>query len=156
MFGYGFKRLHLPLYFNKLSLQTGTSQNITQSAQSSAESNTAKPETTSAQKTSQKSDHIEAQNMPVLSRQIELVVNVLKNKLCTQDGLQQAYTLLNNLSKINSQTRSMIIKHLLSGTRELGLAVCKEIEVLMEEAIKYNSTVNSVPGTQPSTSGKLL
>ena len=92
--------------------------------------------------------------MPVLSRQIELVVNVLKNKLCTQDGLQQAYTLLNNLSKINSPTRSMIIKHLLSGTRELGLAVCKEIEILMEEAIKYNSTVNSAPGAQPSTSGK--
>jgi hypothetical protein len=51
----------------------------------------------------------------VLNKQIELVVNVLKNKQCTQEGLQQAYTLLNNLSKINSATRNMIIKHLLKG-----------------------------------------
>ncbi len=79
-------------------------------------------------------------NEPVLNRQIELVVNVLKNKLCSQDGLQQANTLLNNLSKINSSTRNMIIQHLLKGTRELGLAVCKEIEILMEEAIVYNQT----------------
>lgn len=95
------------------------------------------------------------QNMPVLGKQIELVVNVLKNKLCTQDGLQQAYTLLSNLSKINSATRSMIIKHLLCGTRELGLAVCKEIEVLMEEAIKFNAA-NATPGAQPGTSGRLF
>jgi len=96
------------------------------------------------------------QNEPVLGKQIELVVNVLKNKLCTQDGLQQAYTLLNNLSRINSATRSMIIKHLLSGTRELGLAVCREIDILMEEAIKYNQnaslTAAAATSNQPTTS----
>ena len=93
--------------------------------------------------------------MPMLGKQIELVVNVLKNKLCTQDGLQQAYTLLSNLSKINSATRSMIIKHLLCGTRELGLAVCHEIEVLMEEAINFNAA-NAAPGAQPTTSGNFI
>ena len=41
----------------------------------------------------------------------------------------------------------MIIKHLLSGTRELGLAVCKEIEVLMDEAVRFNSI-----SAQPTTS----
>lgn len=95
------------------------------------------------------------QNMPVLGKQIELVVNVLKNKLCTQDGLQQAYTLLSNLSKINSATRSMIIKHLLCGTRELGLAVCKEIELLMDEAITFNAA-NATSEAQPGTSGRLF
>ena len=99
--------------------------------------------------------HADAQNMPMLGKQIELVVNVLKNKLCTQDGLQQAYTLLSNLSKINSATRSMIIKHLLCGTRELGLAVCHEIEVLMEEAINFNAA-NAAPGAQPTTSGNFI
>ena len=74
---------------------------------------------------------------------------MLKNKLCTQEGLQQAYTLLNNLSKINGATRNMIIRHLLKGTRELGLAVCREIEVLNDEAIKYNAT-NAA--NQPTTS----
>jgi E3 ubiquitin-protein ligase HUWE1 len=87
-------------------------------------------------------------NEEVLSKQIELVVNVLKNKLCTQEGLQQAYTLLNNLSKINGATRNMIIRHLLKGTRELGLAVCKEIEVLHEEAIKYNATTTTLTSQQ--------
>ena len=82
-----------------------------------------------------------ANNEPLLNKQIELVVNVLKNKLCTQDGLQQAYTLLNNLSKINSATRHMIIQHLLRGVRELGLAVCREIDMLMDEAVKYNQSV---------------
>ncbi|CAF0785839.1 unnamed protein product [Brachionus calyciflorus] len=89
-------------------------------------------------------------NQALLSKQIELVVNVLKKKLCTQDGLQQAYTLLNNLSKINSATRNLILKHLLKGTRELGLAVCKEIETLLDEAIKYNQTVASA---QPIVTG---
>jgi hypothetical protein len=46
----------------------------------------------------------------------------------------------------------MIIKHLLSGTRELGLAVCKEIEILMEEAIKYNHNTMLIAPGQPSTS----
>ncbi len=93
--------------------------------------------------TSSKKQPIEPINVeqqePVLGKQIELVVNVLKNKLCSQDGLQQAYTLLNNLSRINPHTRNMILKHLLSGTRELGIAVCNEIELLMDEAFKYNA-----------------
>jgi hypothetical protein len=92
-----------------------------------------------------------SENEPVLSKQIELVVGVLKNKLCTQDGLQQAYTLLNNLSKVNSATRTMIIQHLLKGTRELGMAVCAEIERLLDEALKYNST-QVLRSQQPTTS----
>jgi hypothetical protein len=83
-------------------------------------------------------DHAECE---MLSKQIELVVTVLKNKQCTQDGLQQAYSLLNNLSKINSATRNMIIEHLLKGTRELGLAVCREIDVLLDEAVKYTQSM---------------
>jgi len=74
-------------------------------------------------------------NEPVLAKQIEVVVNVLKNKACSQDGLNQAYVLLSNLSKINSATRNLIIAHLLEGTRELGFAVCAEIEQLMNEAV---------------------
>ncbi len=84
----------------------------------------------------------------VLSKQIELVVDVLKNKACTQDGLNQAYTLLNNLSKINGPTRTLIIKHLLDGTRELGFAVCQEIDTLLEEAIQYKPSEPVVAPTQ--------
>ncbi len=86
------------------------------------------------------------ENEPVLNKQIELVVNVLKNKQCSQDGLQQAYTLLNNLSKINSATRNMIIQHLLHGTQELGMAVCKEIEVLLDEAVRFNTQTQLAVG----------
>ena len=105
-------------------------------------------------------DNIELSE-PVLGCQIELVVSVLKSKQCTQDGLQQAYTLLNNLSKINASTRTMIIMHLLKGTRELGMAVCAEIETLIEEAVKYNGQQNlssvsaaatTITGQQPTTS----
>ena len=88
------------------------------------------------------------ENEAVLSKQIELVVDVLKNKACTQDGLNQAYTLLNNLSKINGSTRSLIINHLLDGTRELGLAVCQEIDTLLDEALQYKPTE---PLTAPAT-----
>jgi hypothetical protein len=89
------------------------------------------------------------ENEAVLSKQIQLVVDVLKNKACTQDGLNQAYALLNNLSKINGATRNLIISHLLDGTRELGYAVCQEIDTLLEEALQYKPTepVNPPPTT---------
>ena len=88
------------------------------------------------------------ENEAVLSKQIQLVVDVLKNKACTQDGLNQAYTLLNNLSKINGATRNLIINHLLDGTRELGYAVCQEIGTLLDEALQYKPTEPINPPAQ--------
>ncbi len=93
---------------------------------------------------------IEHENEQYLSKQIEMVVNVLKNKQCSQDGLNQAYTLLNNLSKINSATRNLIIRHLLEGTRELGFAVCQEIDALLDES-KHFKTTDALSQTTTAT-----
>jgi E3 ubiquitin-protein ligase HUWE1 len=94
------------------------------------------------------------ENEAVLSKQIQLVVDVLKNKACTQDGLNQAYALLNNLSKINGATRNLIISHLLDGTRELGYAVCQEIDTLLEEALQYKPSEPVNPPTTTQTEDK--
>ena len=117
------------------SNQTLTNQSSTTSASSSSKQTAAAQPLTSLRLNTDFD-----QTDPVLGKQIELVVNVLKNKLSNQDGLQQAYTLLNNFSRINSSTRSMIIKHLLSGTREKFTRLIKEMNIYLQ--LKVNNAIN--------------
>jgi hypothetical protein len=65
-----------------------------------------------------------------------------------KDGLNQAYALLINLSKINGATRNLITGHLIAGTGELGFAVCQEIYPLLEGALQYKP---SEPVNRPTT-----
>jgi len=68
-----------------------------------------------------------------LETQLQLAVEVLISKWCSEEGLEDATNLLLQLSKCSGPMRETVLKMLLSGARQLGLAVCQHIRALLKE-----------------------
>lgn len=69
----------------------------------------------------------EEEEGPVLEHQLQLAVEVLTSKSCSEEGLEDATSLLLQLSRANSATRDNILRLLLEGARHLGATVCDHI-----------------------------
>ncbi|XP_064606987.1 E3 ubiquitin-protein ligase HUWE1-like isoform X3 [Liolophura sinensis] len=69
----------------------------------------------------------------ILENQLPLAVKVLTSKACSEEGLEDATSLLLQLSRANNSTRSAVLNLLLAGGRELGFTVCGHIRNLMAE-----------------------
>ena len=88
------------------------------------------------QEDSAKSDSTES---PVLvdkvikDDQIQLAVEVLTSKACSEEGLEDVTALLLNLSYGGTQTRESILHLLLAGARELGNVVRTHVSALLKE-----------------------
>ena len=63
---------------------------------------------------------------------LQNVVAVLISGRCTEEGLEDATTLLTNLSKSSISTREAILFMLLDGVRTIGRTLCSQIAVLLE------------------------
>jgi E3 ubiquitin-protein ligase HUWE1 len=64
---------------------------------------------------------------PVLVTQLQLAVEVLTSKSCSEEGLENATNFLLQLSTANDATRDMVLKLLLEAARQLGFTVCDHI-----------------------------
>lgn len=79
---------------------------------------------------------------------LQIVIAVLTSGLCSEDGLEDATQLLTNLSKCSVNTRENILIMLLDGIRTIGLTLCSQIAVIVEdlnenwEHVKLNRTSN--------------
>lgn len=60
------------------------------------------------------------------------VISVLTSGKCSEEGLEEATTLLTNLSKCSIPTREQILYMLLSGVRTIGRTLCSQIIALDE------------------------
>lgn len=69
----------------------------------------------------------EENEVAILENQLQLAVEVLTSKSCSEEGLEDATNLLLQLSRANSPTRNTVLKLLLAGARQLGLTVCQHI-----------------------------
>ena len=58
------------------------------------------------------------------------VIHVLTSGLCSEEGLEEATTLLTNLSKCSIPTREQILYMLLDGVRTIGHTLCSQIIAL--------------------------
>jgi E3 ubiquitin-protein ligase HUWE1 len=65
--------------------------------------------------------------------QIQLAVEVLTSKACSEEGLEDVTALLLNLSYGGSRTREAILRLLLAGARELGHVVSGHVSALLCE-----------------------
>jgi len=65
----------------------------------------------------------EAEITAILESQLEMAVQVLTSKSCSEEGLEDATNLLLQLSFANVATRSAVLRLLLQGARELGHTV---------------------------------
>lgn len=62
-----------------------------------------------------------------METQLQLAVEVLTSKSCSEEGLEDATNLLLQLSRANNATRDMVLTLLLEGARQLGVTVCDHI-----------------------------
>jgi len=69
----------------------------------------------------------------VKEEQIQLAVEVLTSKACSEEGLEDVTALLLNLSYGGTQTRESILHLLLAGARQLGNVVSNHVSDLLQE-----------------------
>ena len=74
----------------------------------------------------------------VKESQLRLVVNVLTSGMCSEEGLEDATTLLLQVSRLNPQTRDSVLHLLLEGARRIGKTLQQNIAVLLSELIEHN------------------
>ena len=63
---------------------------------------------------------------------LDNIISVLISGRCTEDGLEEATTLLTNLSKCSIPTRKRILYMLLDGVKTIGHTLCHQISVLSD------------------------
>jgi E3 ubiquitin-protein ligase HUWE1 len=83
------------------------------------------------------------ERLPESERHLALTVDVLTSKSCSEDGLEDATSLLINLSQCSSMTKYMIIKLLVKGVIDLSHMVQKHINNLMVELRELNETIKN-------------
>ncbi len=79
---------------------------------------------------------------PVLEIQLQLAVEVLTSKSCSEEGLEDATSLLLQLSRATNATRETVLKLLLAGARQLGLTVCHHIRLVAASFTPSNSAMS--------------
>ncbi|KAI1287400.1 E3 ubiquitin-protein ligase HUWE1 [Halotydeus destructor] len=75
--------------------------------------------------------------------QLQLAVDVLTSKSCSEEGLDDVTSFLLRLSKSCPRTRHIVIKLLLNGCRQLGTTVCENIATLNAELKSLNLKVET-------------
>uniref|UniRef100_W8BYZ8 E3 ubiquitin-protein ligase HUWE1 n=1 Tax=Notamacropus eugenii TaxID=9315 RepID=W8BYZ8_NOTEU len=94
--------------------------------------------------------------------QLQLSVEVLTSHSCSEEGLEDAASVLLQLSRGDPLTRDTVVKLLLNGARHLGHTLCLQIGTLLAELREYNleqlrrthcETISpdSLPEEQPQT-----
>ncbi|XP_076800643.1 E3 ubiquitin-protein ligase HUWE1-like isoform X1 [Clavelina lepadiformis] len=87
----------------------------------------------------------------VMEKELSLAVGVLTSHACSEEGLEDATSLLLQLSKSTPTLRLLIIRLLLEGAQKLGGLLAQQIKMLLDEIVAYNvQQVDS--GASPSTS----
>lgn len=70
--------------------------------------------------------------------QLQLSVEVLTSHSCSEEGLEDAANVLLQLSRGDPTTRDTVLRLLLSGARQLGATLCRQIGTLLAELREYN------------------
>jgi E3 ubiquitin-protein ligase HUWE1 len=78
--------------------------------------------------------------LPESEEHLQLAIEVLTSKSCSEDGLEDATTLLVNLSQCSDRTRQMILELLIHGAISLSFMVQQHINDLMVELRELNKT----------------
>nr|XP_026689880.1 E3 ubiquitin-protein ligase HUWE1-like [Ciona intestinalis] len=73
-----------------------------------------------------------------LEKELSLTVGVLTTHACSEEGLEDATTLLLHLSKSAPALRLLIIRLSLEGAQKLGGLLASQIKELLDEIIVYN------------------
>lgn len=84
-------------------------------------------------------DDSEEQENRTVKQHLKLAIEVLTSKTCSEEGLEDATSLLLRLSRGCSRTRQTVVYLLLDGARQLGQVVCQHIRSLIAELQHLNA-----------------
>nr|CAB3254981.1 E3 ubiquitin-protein ligase HUWE1-like [Phallusia mammillata] len=73
-----------------------------------------------------------------MEKELSVAVGVLTSHACSEEGLEDATSLLLQLSKATPGIRQMIVQLSFEGAQKLGTLLAAQIQVLLEEIIQYN------------------
>lgn len=76
--------------------------------------------------------------LPGIDQQLKITIDVLTSKSCSEEGLEDATTLLLNLSQYSIKTRTIILTLLIKGSKDLAWIVEEHINLLMNELKNLN------------------
>ncbi|XP_022080949.1 E3 ubiquitin-protein ligase HUWE1-like [Acanthaster planci] len=93
-----------------------------------------------------------AEKTIIEERLLKLAVDVLTAHSCSEDGLEDATTLLMQLSRGHGFTRQTVLALLLEGAKEIGYALCSDIKKLLAEVHQYQETSELNSEDEASTS----
>lgn len=79
------------------------------------------------------SEILERTVCPGIDQQLKITIDVLTSKSCSEEGLEDATTLLLNLSQYSIRTRTIILTLLIKGSKDLAVIVKQHINELMDE-----------------------
>ena len=100
-------------------------------------------------------ENMDERTSVVMESHLRLVVNVLTSGTCSEEGLEDATTLLLQISRLNPQTRDSVLQLLLEGARRIGETLQRNIAVLLAELIDHNRNAPQKDETE-SKKGKLV
>jgi len=97
-------------------------------------------------RTEENSENVLLVDKAVKEDQIQLAVEVLTSKACSEEGLEDVTALLLNLSYGGTRTRESILHLLLAGARQLGNVVSAHVLELLKELadLKSNGGLSAV------------
>ena len=90
----------------------------------------------------------------VMQEHLGLAVNVLTSGTCSEEGLEDATTLLLQIAQVNTNTHNSVLHLLLEGARKTGELLCKDILNLLVELTDYNKANPAKEATSDSAKGK--
>lgn len=93
------------------------------------------------------------QTLPESEKHLSLAVQVLTSKSCSEEGLEDATSLLINLSQCSSKTKFMIINLLVEGVVSLSHQVEKHVQNLMYELKDLNESFKQDKFKDSASSG---
>lgn len=89
--------------------------------------------------------------LPNSEDQLRLAIEVLTSKSCSEEGLEDATSLLLNMSQCSNQTRTIILNLLIRGAKDLAKMVQQQIKDLMIELKKLNHKSDITAASGSST-----
>ena len=90
----------------------------------------------------------------VMEEHLRLAVSVLTSGTCSEEGLEDATTLLLQIARVNTKTHDSVLHLLLEGARRTGELLCKNIKDLLLELVEHNRAAPAREETKDVGKGK--
>lgn len=143
--------LEAPAEANNEPAETNATNNATETPASTSTNNSA----TTSSRTKSTAIELDEKCLPESQDSLRLAIEVLTSKSCSEEGLEDATSLLLNLSQCSNVTRTFILNLLIDGAKYLAGVVQGQINDLIYDLRQLNQRNRAESGLSPSNSQQM-